>query len=329
MATSKKTNTQDPDFDPKWEHYSYGDKGMVREIHEWSRRNKQTLKFLADHADVDYQSLKSAMRGEVEEPTILLKKAVEFLLSQWNITAFAETSIWNRISLICDEATNLGSTDSIGVIYGYVGVGKTTALTRYANINKNVIYIRAFQSMPTTTLLDRLVKESDAQVSRQNQWGRGSNADKVDAIVDILRGSSRLIIIDEATRMVPSCIEMVRDIADDAGVGLVLAGREMLLPMLQDEQGRFGEISSRVFMWPDVMKRITPNDVELIVKAAIDGLNAETIDMFWQCSDGNARKLGQLIMRVKAYCKNKKLKPNPEIVSRTNQRTLRKDTRRS
>ncbi|MFW2440919.1 MAG: AAA family ATPase [Arenicellales bacterium] len=246
---------------------------------------------------------------------------------------FVETSVWTTVSRVCDGARALGSTDSLGAVYGFVGVGKTTALKEYCNRNSGAYYFRAFRGMTVGVLLDRLVDRLGATVKRNNVYSAGSNAAKLNGVIESLAGKDRLIVMDESTRMHSACLDLLRDIADDAEVGLVLAGREQLEAMLQSEEGRYGEISSRVFVWPPVIRGITENDTRLIVDAFYNtrhtGIGDDCHDMFWQCCAGSARGLRNLLRSVHTYCHRKKVDPTPAVISDSWTRAMRTHRRRN
>jgi len=242
---------------------------------------------------------------------------------------FVETTVWNACQRVCNRAREHRD---FGVLFGYVGTGKTTALKHYVAINPGVLYLRAFGGLSRSVLMNDLVELTAAQVRSQSYKGKmatannGTNADKKRAVINALRGSERMLVIDEAERMAPLCFDDLRDISDDAEIGIVLAGTEHLEPMVQDERGRFGQIASRIGSWPPVIKQITEDDAYKIVQAVYGAereIPPDVLDMYWQCCGGSARTLSKLLATVIKACHRKKVEPTAAIISDAYHKTMR------
>lgn len=326
MSRRATQSASEPDWSPK---YSDLDKRKTQRINEWLSKGGRSESDLARMASIPQGTVNTILKGKyTASPTKQLNAMQDvikhILEARRPQIPFVETSVYRTCKAVCDRARSFASTDDVGVLFGVVGVGKTTALKEYARLNEGTIYIRAFDQMTVTVLLNRLVWATDARLAQQARFVRASNADKVDAVVQAVTGTDTLILMDESTRMTRRCIETLRDIADDAMIGLVLAGREQLEPMLQDELGRFGEISSRVGFWPPVIKKIEEEDCYLIVRAAHEGgVDDEVLDMYWQCCAGSARALEKLIASVKRKCQRDGIQPTAKIISNAWTTTMR------
>jgi DNA transposition AAA+ family ATPase len=317
--------------------YSDVDKRKAQRINEWldsDQPNRISEAELARRADLPRSTAHEVLSGKyASSPTRhlnALEKAIKAAGEAKGLRLpFVETSVYRTVAAVCDRARAYAYTDDVGVVFGRVGVGKTTALKEYARRHPGTLYLRAFDQMTITVLLNRLVWATNAHLEQQARFRAATNADKVDAVIRAVQGTDKMLLIDETTRMHRRCIETLRDIADDAQIGLVLAGREHLEPMVQDEQGRFGEISSRVGFWPPVIKSLEENDCYMIVRAAHDDdLSDAVLDMYWQCCEGSGRALEKLIPSVIRACRRHKCEPTPEIVSNAWTKTMRPQGRR-
>lgn len=119
---------------------------------------------------------------------------------------------------------------AIGVIAAPAGFGKTTVLEAVATKKPGTILVRVLPSNSTPVGLIKLICHAIDQPYRRSTEALLASLDK-------LRGSKRLMLIDEAHRLRPQALEVVRDFCD-AGVAIVLAGAPQLIQMINDtEQG--------------------------------------------------------------------------------------------
>jgi hypothetical protein len=148
----------------------------------------------------------------------------------------------------------------------------------------------------------------------------------MDAIIRTLKGTDKLLILDEADKVSTQTLEYVRRISDICKIGVVLSGTELLQPMIKDPRGRFGQISSRVLFWPPVMKNISEKDAHKIVGAALDGeaeLTPEIHKAFFDMCDGSARVLARsLVTGVRDYGIRKGHDLTPELIYRVGEELL-------
>ncbi|EFO2518562.1 hypothetical protein B6Q94_28420, partial [Escherichia coli] len=79
----------------------------------------------------------------------------------------------------------------ICVLYGAAGLGKSMILSEYAARNRDVVLIEADIGYTARKLLDELCRQLGVKV-------HGDIREKIDACVRELRGSGRLLMVDEA-----------------------------------------------------------------------------------------------------------------------------------
>ncbi len=210
---------------------------------------------------------------------------------------FIETSTYKLAQVVCDRARTYRN---FGVLSAYVGTGKTTALKHYAHDNAGTILIEADPSMTSSTLLDEIMEQANVPPV-------GASRDKkIRAIIRALKGSDRLIILDEAEKCSVSdksnnALEFLRRISDKAGIGVVLAGTERLYALIAPE-GVFGQIRSRAPIIIPVIKSITKDDAAMLVNNSLPQADSDTIQTIWSLCRGSARMLCEgLIPAIKDY----------------------------
>lgn len=210
---------------------------------------------------------------------------------------FVETSTYRMAQVICDRARTYRN---FGILSAYVGTGKTTALKRYTHDNAGTLLIEADPSMTSSTLLDEIMEQANIPPV-------GASRDKkIRAIIKALKGSDRLIILDEAEKVSVSdksnnALECLRRISDKAAVGVVLAGTEKLYALITPE-GVFGQIRSRTPIITAVIKSITKDDALLLINNALPQADEAVVKTIWSLCRGSARMLCEgLIPIIKDY----------------------------
>lgn len=128
-----------------------------------------------------------------------------------------------------------------------------------------------------------------------------NNHDNITAIVEKLKNSERLIIIDEAELLSYKCLEVIRRIHDMAGVGVVLAGMPRLRANLRGKRGEYKQLYSRVGFACDIKDRLPDEDVVMLVSAVFG--NDEYADELVKASGGNARRLNKILRGVNRLVK--------------------------
>lgn len=146
------------------------------------------------------------------------------------------------------------------LIRGDSGAGKTTALKLYVEQNAGVIFVTANASTKSATAI--LSKISSAA-------GRHPNGNKkflMETLVSFLKDTKRLIIIDEADHLTLNALQAVRNLNDEANVGIVLSGNNKLYnQMVSGVRGyEFDQIRTRIFLKPRVLNDYTLDEVSHI-----------------------------------------------------------------
>lgn len=215
---------------------------------------------------------------------------------------FVMTSAAGRVFDACRMAHLDGE---IGVVIGEAGIGKTTAVKEYATRNSNVILVEADLGYTARDLFAELHRKCGFD-------GLGSINRMKDDVIDKLKGSGRLIVIDEAEHLPVRALDLVRRINDKAGVGILFCGLKRFMESLRIKQADFAYLYTRVGFKVS-LDNLRPQDVEMLVHEAVPGSNG-LWKSFHEESHGNARILGKLIARTLRLCDLNGAQPSPELV---------------
>lgn len=152
---------------------------------------------------------------------------------------------------------------ALGVVYGPSGVGKTFALRDYCARTEGAVLLEAAPDWTPRVLFGTL-----ADALGQPPARRDSAHDLFDVCARRLRGSARLVVVDEAEHLPYRGLELLRRLHDLSGCGLVLAGMPRLKQNLQGRQADYAQLYTRVA----VAVHATPPDepeVALLVRGAL------------------------------------------------------------
>jgi len=196
----------------------------------------------------------------------------------------------------------------IGVITGDAGLGKTMALKEYAKKYTDTILVEADLGYSAKILFKELLREVNIEMVAHLH-------DMFDAFVTKIKGTGRLIIIDEAEHLPYRALELVRRINDKSEVGILLVGMPVLRNNLTGYKQQYRQLYSRIGAFYQLDK-LTEGDTKRLVDIMFPGNNGIYKDFYTE-TKGNARMLSKLINhidRVLKYNKNKKI--DKKLISR-------------
>ena len=158
---------------------------------------------------------------------------------------WVETEVARRMLLVIAKAIEL---NSIGLIYSDAGRGKSLTLQAAAAIFPGSILVRIVTGAHSPAGLTRLLY----QASGLRGNSRKASLDQLGKLIDHLRDSDRAILIDEAHRLTPEALEVIRDLHDECGVPFVLVGTHRINEMCSDVDLFYGQFTSRIAIRYDV-----------------------------------------------------------------------------
>lgn len=169
------------------------------------------------------QFLNQSYRGNNEEVARSIEKYLELSrkrASGKKHVCFNE-NLHNTQSVLF--ACNYAHTrNDITLVCGDAGAGKTTALEYYQRNNIGVVMITANSCTSSATAILNMLN---------HKTGKGITGRKdvlMSALVSYFKGTGRLIIIDEADHLTLSALQAIRNLNDEAAVGIVLSGNNKI-----------------------------------------------------------------------------------------------------
>lgn len=136
--------------------------------------------------------------------------------------------------------------EGMGILWGRPGEGKTTVLAYATNIYSG-IFIRARRSWTMTSLLESIITELGGTAGRR----RSQMEDWIERRL-MEAAAARIILVDEADYLFGTrgmaggdMLDVLRDIYDQTGTPVILAGMENIARRIQEE-GRFAR---RITSW--------------------------------------------------------------------------------
>ncbi|MCL2188469.1 MAG: AAA family ATPase [Defluviitaleaceae bacterium] len=193
-----------------------------------------------------------------------------------------------------------------GVAYGDPGTGKTMAVQQYAKDNPNSIVITVSPTEATITGVNELIAE---KLKIKERLNRRIFAE----IIAKLKGSKRVIIVDEAQHLKARVVNHLRCIVDrtedeDTGerIGMALVGNDEIFYELKERQtAAYKQVDDRVLLWAHVVATQTKlEDIRQIFSAA--NFDVSTYELLHRISTSvSIRKAVQALNNAMAEYKHK------------------------
>jgi DNA transposition AAA+ family ATPase len=287
-------------------HYTKQDIELIERIRAWMAERSYSQAALARLARISGSSLNQILKGVYATPPSKLLANIDSAMRNFDeggtdASAAVETGMFKLAYSACGMARKYRN---FAVLTGFVGTGKTFALKRYARTSPNVWLIEATPTMTPQSLvrlLARTVLGTDP---------KGSMDDKFRAVVDALRNTDSLLIVDEAETLTPHQLHTLRRLRDLANVGIVLAGTEWLTGLIKPERGQFDQIRSRCGFWPETVRGISAEDAAALVQAnfGTEDVPDDVVARLYSYSKGSARMLVEgLLAALREYRKGRAL----------------------
>lgn len=259
-------------------------------------------------APVVNQYLKDKYAGDVAA----VEKAVEAFLTKQRekaagsklTVAYVYTTTAKRVRDVLRLAHLEGEAV---VLYGQAGLGKTRALNAYKADNPDALLLDTDPTYTAKVLLQKLAQMLGSDT-------RGNLGELMDGVINKLKDSGRIILVDEAENLPLRALECLRRIHDKAGVGLVLAGMPRLLVNLRGKNGELKQLYSRVAFRLDLGDTIPDADLGMIAGTAMPEADADTVAELVRAAAGNARRLDKLVRGVVRLSRMNRQAPDAEMV---------------
>lgn len=169
---------------------------------------------------------------------------------------FVETGISRQVTNAIRYSHLQGK---ISVVYGDAGIGKTVAFRNYLAKNTLAIGVTISPTYASITGVNELIAD---QLGVRERVARKQTAE----IINKLRGSGRVLVIDEAQHLTVRALNHLRCISDESGVGICMIGNdEVYTKMKGSGRADFAQLFSRIGMRKQVLvANITKEDVQAV-----------------------------------------------------------------
>jgi DNA transposition AAA+ family ATPase len=218
--------------------------------------------YLGNVFDGDVDKFESRVQDVLR--TAPLRKLVSIDTFETAVTKLVEGSI-----------RTIQETNQFALIHGPAGIGKSVGAKRFVASNPTTILITLLQACCNAHYI---AKEIFSAIKTRNFASSGMN--RTEFIVSALKGSHRVIIVDNAQRITASARRWLFDIYDATGCPIVLIGNpEVLDPIKLNDQhfSRIGlatGVRLKVEEIPDIARRVLaqmcPENVDELAPYAIE-----------------------------------------------------------
>jgi DNA transposition AAA+ family ATPase len=148
------------------------------------------------------------------------------------------------VKLIESEATRtvmaaletIRRTNDVGVIYGDAGIGKTSGIALYLEENPTCVEISLSRWARNDSQIERLI------FGAMDSGAWKGNTPRAEFIVSKLRGSNRLLIVDNAHKATAAGLEWLFDLHDETRIPIALVGNEEVIRPIQANDQRFSRV---------------------------------------------------------------------------------------
>ncbi|EOV1090663.1 AAA family ATPase [Vibrio fluvialis] len=266
-----------------------------------------TASQLAKEISVSSATLSQVLKGKyAADPSAVIEKLKKWLrlrddrLATPNINpGFVMTE---TAKLIINDLTYAQVTESIVVIFGASGVGKSETLRQYQRENNNVWMVTA---SPSRSTLTECLYELAMELGLDDAPRRKGPLSRV--LRSRLRNSEGLVIIDEADHLDYPTLEELRILQEETNIGMVFVGNNKVYTQLTG--GRRNEDFARLFSRiakKRGLHKTRQNDVRAVAKAW-QIHNDKELNLMMQISErpGGLRLLSKTLKLSAMYAQRK------------------------
>lgn len=284
---------------------------LIRELDKFIEDRGLSYAKVAKAMSIGSSTLSEFRKGTYKGDSRALAEKVRDFLDRHKekmkrINFSADTQVKKRVFYTIDMikkyvASNVSErmleSAKIACIFGRAGIGKTHALQDYVRTYKGkCIFITAENNISASDILRKIAREL-----RIESGSKRLEEIKTE-VKNALKFSETILIIDEGEHLKPKVIDIIRSIADQTGIGIVIAGTEKLKRLIFSQQNEYEYLYSRVVINMS-LKDLEIDDVSAIVRkffgAEVDFYEEEELTKMIayinKIANGSARQLSNLL----------------------------------
>lgn len=180
--------------------------------------------------------------------------------------------------------------NDITLVSGDAGAGKTTALEYYTNNNTGVVMVTADSCTASATAVLSLIAE------KIGKRIIGNRSVLMRELVSQFYKTNRLIVIDEADHLTLQALQAIRNLNDQAKVGIVLSGNDKIYrQMFTGQRGyEFDQIRTRIIVRKKVANNYTVEEIHSI----FPHLNEECLAVVMKIACGESLRTARKIFEI-------------------------------
>lgn len=249
-------------------------KKIIEDLEKFAEENNISYAKIAKAINIGSSTLSEFRRGTYTGDVKTLTEKVEAFLERHKkkmrrIDFSVDTEVKKRIFYAAEVIENYVASNvmtqtidsaKIAYIYGRAGIGKTHALMEWAKQYKGrALFITAETGITVVGLIKKIARELRIDAN-------GNNTESIkQRIKDSVKFTETIIVIDEGEHLKPSIIDIVRSLADQTGVGIIIAGTEALKSKIYSQTKGYEYLYSRAVI-NMTLRELNIDDVSKIVK---------------------------------------------------------------
>ncbi len=272
---------------------------IVKQMLDYIKEHKVTQSSIARSIDVNEGRFSSFLKrkytGDEED---LKQKCIDYLkirLQRQSLKKrdlkFSKTNHAKRIYGVCNLVQ---VTKMMGIIYGPAGIGKTSALKQFARLNTNVYYVSAYHSINMLDMMKRILVALKVEC-------KGLAGDKLETIIEYLKNTDKILLLDEFQHCSLKTLEAVRAIHDDSGIGIIFSSsKELIERMTGKRRGEYDQIFSRITYKVELDNEIEKDDVRLLLDNSEIDYDEKMLNFLYQKAKqhGHYRTLRNIVQNA-------------------------------
>ncbi len=264
---------------------------------EYIERTKKSQSDVAKEMDVSPAYVSEFLKGTYKSPETAIPKIEQLLKINDKKEVAPREPGFQRTTvsgIVLDLIEHCHIQGKVGVAYGDAGIGKTMAIREYVRLNPDTtVYMTISPCFATVNgAMELLAKEMRIRekVARQIY----SEA------VQRLKGSNKVVIVDEAQHLTLKGIEQLRHLAEDSGTGMAFVGNEEIyLKMRGRQEKAYSQLYSRIANRQEVLtNHITREDIALVFGES--GVDGDAVEILFRISRTNYGLRGAVNVFVNA-----------------------------